>query len=67
MNTQPLVFLPTITFLVFFCSPSVANADDLQDARDAFKRKDYETAYKLFFPLAEQGVAQAQINLGRMY
>ena len=34
---------------------------------DAYKRKDYKTAYKLWLPLAEQGNASAQYNLGVMY
>ena len=34
---------------------------------DAYERKDYETAYKLILPLAEQGYAEAQYNLGIMY
>jgi len=38
-----------------------------EDGFDAFKRGDYKTAYKLLLPLAEQGNAKAQFNLGRMY
>ena len=34
--------------------------DDFKDAVDACTRKDYETAYKLFLPLAEQGHHEAQ-------
>ena len=34
---------------------------------DAYKRGDYETALKEFLPLAEQGLALAQFNLGFMY
>ena len=62
-----LTFLLSLTFLFLF-SGSVF-ADDFQDAVDAYKRKDYKTAYKLFLPLAEQGnaFAQAQFNLGAMY
>ena len=41
--------------------------DDFQDGVDAYKRKDYKTAYKLWLPLAEQGNAKAQYNLGVMY
>ena len=41
--------------------------DDFQDATDAYERKDYETAYKLILPLAEQGDANAQYNLALMY
>ena len=33
----------------------------------AYGREDYKTAYKLMLPLAEQGVAKAQYNLGLMY
>ena len=33
----------------------------------AYERKDYETAYKLILPLAEQGYAEAQYNLGIKY
>jgi TPR repeat protein len=41
--------------------------DDFEDAATALEREDYETAYKLFLPLAEQGDADAQFNLGVMY
>ena len=33
----------------------------------AFNRGDYSTAYRLFRPLADQGYASAQFNLGLMY
>ena len=62
---KPLTFLLALTFLFLFsCS---VYGDDLQDGRDAYKRKDYATAYKLLAPLAEQGDAGAQSNLGTMY
>ena len=64
-ETKPLTFLLALTFLFLF-SGSVF-ADDFQDAVDAYKRKDYKTAYKLFLPLAEQGNAFAQALLGAMY
>ena len=41
--------------------------DDFEHAADAYEREDYKTAYKLFLPLAEQGDAFAQYNLGLMY
>ena len=41
--------------------------NDFQDAVESLEREDYETAYKLFLPLAEQGDADAQFNLGVMY
>ena len=34
---------------------------------EELEREDHETAYKLFLPLAEQGNADAQSNLGLMY
>ena len=51
MKTKPLTFLLALTLLFLF-SGSVFG-DDLQDGRDAYKRKDYATAYKLLAPLAE--------------
>ena len=64
MKTKPLTFLLALTFLFLF-SGSVF-ADDFQDAVDAYKRKDYKTAYKLFLPLAEQGDTSAQFSMGIM-
>ena len=45
----------------------MSKKDDFQDAVESLEREDYETAYKLFLPLAEQGDAGAQFNLGGMY
>jgi uncharacterized protein len=39
----------------------------LDDAKAALERRDYAMAYKEFKVLAEQGDAEAQFNLGRMY
>jgi uncharacterized protein len=64
MNKQ-LTFLLSLIFLFLF-SGSVYG-DDYQDGADAYDRKDYKTAYKLWLPLAEQGDALAQYNLGQMY
>jgi len=64
MKTK-LTFLLALTFLFLF-SGSVYG-DDFQDGLDAYKRQDYKTAYKLWLPLAEQGDATAQYNLGVMY
>ncbi len=64
MNKQ-LTFLLSLTFLFLF-SGSVYG-DDFQDADDAYDRKDYKEVVRLFLPLAEQGDAQAQFNLGKMY
>ena len=40
----------------------MSKKDDFQDATDAYNRQDYETAYKLILPLAEQGDADAQFK-----
>ena len=64
MNKK-LTFLLSLTFLFLFSS--VVFGDDFQDGFDAYDRKDYKTAYKLWLPLAEQGHAKAQHNLGVMY
>jgi len=40
---------------------------DFQAGMDAYQRGDYATAYREFLPLAEQGDAEAQNNLGAMY
>ena len=64
-KTKPLTFLLALTFLFLFSS--VVFGDDFQDGVDAYERKDYKTAYKLWLLLAEQGLAKAQYNLGSMY
>ncbi len=44
-----------------------ASAGPLEDARAAYQRGDYATAMRLLLPLAEQGDAGAQTDLGWMY
>ena len=67
MKTKPVTFLLALTFLFLFSGSSVVFGDDLEDGMDAAKRGDFKTAYQLWLPLAEQGVAEAQYNLGVMY
>jgi len=62
-----LTFLLALTFLFLFSGSSVVFADDFQDGVDAYQRQDYKTAHRLFLPLADQGHAPAQSNLGVMY
>ena len=45
----------------------IGNGADLQKGRQALKAKDYQLAYSELKPLAEQGNAIAQYNIGRMY
>ena len=67
MKTKPITLLLALTFL-FLCSvSSVGVGDDLQDGLDAYNKGDFKTAYKLWLPLAEQGVAKAQYNLVLMH
>jgi S1-C subfamily serine protease len=64
----PLTFLLSLTFLFLFSGSSLVFAYDCQDSMNSFAPgKDYKTAYKLLPPLAEQGVAEAQYNLGNLY
>ena len=42
-------------------------AGALEDCEAAYKRQEYEEALRLCRPLAEQGDAQAQSDLGLMY
>ena len=47
--------------------PGLAVAGPLEDADAAYKRGDFAEALRLLRPLAEQGVATAQDNLGLLY
>ena len=44
-----------------------ASAQDFQKGFDAYKRGDYAAALREWRPLAEQGEAAAQVNVGLMY
>ncbi|SVE07002.1 uncharacterized protein METZ01_LOCUS459856, partial [marine metagenome] len=46
-ETKSLTFLLALPFLFFLSCLSVANADGLQDAKNAFKRKDYKTCIQI--------------------
>jgi len=53
--------------LSFAMCGTVVFAGALEDGQAAYNRGDYATALKLFRPLAEQGNADAQNNLGWAY
>ncbi len=55
-----------IVALVFAFAAPVA-AQDYDAGKEALKRGDYATALREWLPLAEQGHAQAQHQLGYMY
>ncbi len=50
--------------VVFVAAPAWA---DLKAGAEAYDRGDYATALTEFRPLAQQGNAGAQFNLGQMY
>ena len=54
-----------IVLLLSLAAPVAAGP--LEDANAAYGRGDYATALRLLRPLADQGDADAQINLGFMY
>ena len=58
------VALCSIIGLVFALS---ATAQDFKKGVEAYQREDYEAALAEWRPLAEQGAAAAQYNLGQMY
>src|SRR5215472_3360871 len=53
-------------FAILLCSTFCAAAN-LESAKRAYEQKDYAAALREFSPLAEQGNADAQLYLGRMY
>jgi hypothetical protein len=54
-----------LAFTVLICAS--LSAADLESARRAYQQKDYAAAFKEFKPMAEQGNADAQLFLGKMY
>ena len=52
--------------VILLCSTFCVGAD-LQSAKRAYEQKNYAAALKEFGPLAEQGNADAQLYLGKMY
>ena len=53
-------------FTLLLCS-LLSAAADLESAKRAYEQKDYATGFKEARPLAEQGNADAQLLLGKMY
>ncbi len=60
------VIKAAIVALVFAFAAPVA-AQDFEAGHEAYWRGDYAAALREFRPLAEQGHAEAQFNLGLMY
>jgi uncharacterized protein len=64
MNLKCLAFVSVISMLVI---AEQALAEPLDDAKAAYAKKDYPTAFGLWRPLAEGGNAEAQRGLGILY
>ena len=64
MNVSRLL---TVFFVFCFILPVVSNASQLEEAKAALDKNDFEKAYALFTPLAEAGNVEAQTELGVMY
>jgi TPR repeat protein len=61
-------FKSTIVVLILAVGVAAsAAAGPLEDGANAGKRGDYATAMRLLRPLADEGNAQAQYNVGEMY
>ncbi len=56
-----------LLLILFVCAAGPAAAGPLDDGLAAYKNRDWETAVRLLLPLAEQGNAQAQEKIGRLY
>jgi TPR repeat protein len=61
------VRLTVAVFLLLFLLPALAWADQFDDVQAAQYREDWQTALKLLQPLADQGNARAQHEIGSMY
>lgn len=55
------------SLLLCFVFPLLSNADQLEDAKAAIKNEDFEKAYELLCPLAEESNVEAQTLLGTLY
>ena len=53
--------------MALLLAPSVSWAEDFDAGFDTYDAGDYETAYEIWQPIAEQGDARAQLYLGVMY
>ncbi|WP_158090110.1 tetratricopeptide repeat protein [Kiloniella majae] len=65
MGRLAVRFIMSLVMLLTIGLPVLA--DNLDDAKAAIKQRDYNTAFSLYLPLAEQGNQEAQYALGQMY
>ena len=62
---RTLIIIPVLLFSLFLGASSYSA--DFNKGLDAYNDGDYATALKEWKPLAEEGNADAQYNLGVMY
>jgi len=64
----PIVCLQVLLVLgLLLGTQAIVKADQFEEGFAAYKAGNYQKAFKFFKPLAEQGIAEAQHNLGVMY
>jgi hypothetical protein len=66
-NFQRISFVLTAATLLTLWIHASAVAGPLEDGRAAYDRGDYQTALRLWQPLADQGNAWVQTDIGIMY
>ena len=64
--SMPKLFIRSLMLAALFL-PQTLSAGPLEDGHDAFDNKQYERAYKIWLPLAEQGNPEAQYNIALLY
>jgi hypothetical protein len=62
-----LTFLMVVVILLTAWAQTPALSGPLEDGQAAEKQQDFQTALKLWQPLADQGNAEAQYDIGAMY
>ena len=61
MKTTTPIFLLSITFLIFFFSSSASFADDLQDAAEAVRNKEYEESIQVGAAIGTAGESDCPV------
>jgi TPR repeat protein len=61
------ILITLLIGLMLTVSGEIVRAGPLEDGIAAYRSGDYATALRILRPLAEQGNAAAQLNLGSMY
>jgi len=67
MKTKQPTFLLAFTFLFLFSGSSFVFGGDVEDGVNAYDRKNYKEAVRVFRLSAEQGDAWGQFKYGLMY